>query len=170
MSKSTDATGAIAERLGALRPFPADRFDGRGIVICAGGVRMFVNAYVLVRVLREILRCALPIELWHLGPGELSPAMRRLLEPFGVDRVDACALPGANQARIADGWQLKPYAVLNSRFREVLLLDADQVPVRDPAEAFQWPAYLETGALFWPDIVDLTAENPVWRMCGLDPR
>jgi hypothetical protein len=170
MSKSTDATGAIAERLRALGRFPADRFDGRGVVICAGGVQMFVNAYVLVRVLREVVRCALPIELWHLGPGELSPVMRRLLEPFGIELVDAYALSAANQRWIADGWQLKPYAVLNSRFREVLLLDADQVPVRDPAEIFQWPPYLETGALFWPDIVDLVAENPVWQMCGLTPR
>ena len=100
MSKSTDATRAIAERLGALPPFPTDRFDGRGIVICAGGVRMFINAYVLVRVLREILRCALPIELWHLGPGELSPA-REVADsmPDWNPRAQALRRPGSGDAR-----------------------------------------------------------------------
>lgn len=166
----TEATTAIAKTLAPVRPYPAARFDGRGIVVCAGGVRMFVNAYVLLRVLRETLRCALPIQLWHLGAGELSPAMRRLLETLEVELVDAYAAPAEIPARIVDGWQLKSYALVNSRFREVLLLDADQVPVRDPVEVFDWPQYLETGALFWPDIVDLALENPIWALCGLVPR
>jgi Mannosyltransferase putative len=37
---------------------------------------------------------------------------------------------------------------------ERVLLDANQVPVRDPSEVFQWPQYLDTGALFWPDTVE----------------
>ncbi len=45
---------------------------GRGIVTCAGGVRLFVCVYVLVRILRETLRCGLPIELWHFGGEEIN--------------------------------------------------------------------------------------------------
>ena len=171
MADLTNARGAIAERLGAFEPYPGDRFRGRGIVVCAGGVRMFVNAYVLLRILRETLCCPLPVQLWHLGPRELSPVMRVLLEELDdVELIDAHAVRAAHPASIADGWQLKPYADLHSRFQEVLMLDADQVPVRDPAELFHWPQYLETGALFWPDIVDLVPENPVWPLCGLEPR
>jgi hypothetical protein len=170
MADVRDATGAIAQRLAAPEDYPTDRFRGRGIVVCAGGVRMFVNAYVLLRILREKLRCPLPIQLWHLGPRELSPVMRALLEELDVELIDAHAVQATHPGSIADGWQLKPYAILHSRFQEVLLLDADQVPVRDPAEVFRWPQYLETGALFWPDIVDLAPENPVWSLCGLEPR
>lgn len=170
MADVRDATGAIADRLAAPEDYPTDRFRGRGIVVCAGGVRMFVNAYVLLRILREKLRCPLPVQLWHLGPQELSPVMRALLEELDVELIDAHAVQATHPGSIADGWQLKPYAILHSCFQEVLLLDADQVPVRDPAEVFRWPQYLETGALFWPDIVDLAPENPVWPLCGLEPR
>jgi hypothetical protein len=170
MSAETDTTEAIAERLASLEPYPMGRFSDRGIVVCVGGVLMFANAYVLVRVLRDTLQCALPIQLWHLGPRELSPVMRSLLEGLGVEPIDADAVRATHPARIADGWQLKPYAVLNSRFQEVLLLDADQVPVRDPTEVFRWAQYLRTGALFWPDIIDLNADNPVWTLCGLESR
>ena len=145
-------------------------FEGRGIVVCAGGARMFLNAYVLLRILRETLRSALPIQLWHLGPQELSTVMRALIDDLDVEPVDAFAVRAKHPAAVADGWQLKPYAVLHSRFEEVLLLDADQVPVRDPAELFDWPQYKEAGALFWPDIIDLVPDNPVWQLCGLEPR
>jgi Mannosyltransferase putative len=160
----------IAERLETIEPYPRGRFQGRGIVVCAGGARMFLNAYVLIRILRETLRSTLPIQLWHLGPQELSPVMRALIDDLDVEPVDAFAVRAKHPAAVADGWQLKPYAVLHSRFEEVLLLDADQVPVRDPAELFDWPQYKEAGALFWPDIIDLIPENPVWRLCGLEPR
>ena len=171
MDAVNDATRAIA-----LRPssgpgeYPAGRFSDRGIIVCAGGIQIFVNAYVLLRVLRETLSCTLPVQLWHIGPQEISPIMRRLLEELEVELVDADTVRIVHPTRLVDGWQLKPYAILHSRFREVLLLDADQVPVRDPSEVFRWPQYLDTGALFWPDTVDLAAHNPVWSLCGLAPR
>jgi len=46
---------------------------------------------------------------------------------------------------------LKALAILLSRFSHVLLLDADNFPVKDPSFLFDLPAYTETGALFWPD-------------------
>ncbi len=70
-------------------------------------------------------------------------------------------------ADIRDGWQLKPYAILNSRFEEVLFLDADQVPARDPTIVFDWPEYRDAGAVFWPDIIDLRADNPIWAALEL---
>ena len=46
------------------------------------------------------------------------------------------------------------------------MLDADQVPVVDPTVAFDWPQYCEAGAVFWPDILDIKAENPIWAALG----
>ena len=51
-------------------PFPQARCADRGIVICGGGERYLPSAYVLVRVLRH-LGCGLPVEVWHLGEGEM---------------------------------------------------------------------------------------------------
>ena len=166
---SPDRQSSLKNRLATLRPFPAGRFAGRGIVICAGGASMFTCAWVLLHVLRRKLDCKLPIELWHLGPEELPAGMIRLLEPFDVRVVDAANVLIDHPARIVDGWQLKPYALMHSSFAEVLLLDADQVPVKDPSGLFDWPQYLGKGAVFWPDRIDLSAENQIWSACDLKP-
>ena len=60
--------------------YPEGRYEGRGIVICAGGARLFTCAYVAIGILRRVLGCTLPIEVWHLGAAEIGPPMRRLLE------------------------------------------------------------------------------------------
>lgn len=168
---TSEDLAALAERLAGWRPdFPAARFAGRGIVVCAGGSRVFTNAYVLLSVLRRTLNCTLPIEVWHFGAEEISPAMAGLLAELDVELVDALPRIAAAAASVRDGWQLKPFAIQHSRFAEVLLLDADQVPVRDPAELFDWPQYQEAGAVFWPDVVELRETNPIWGALGLVPR
>jgi hypothetical protein len=149
---------------------PSVTMSGRGIVTCAGGERLFTCVYVLVRILRETLNCTLPMQIWHFGGEELSPVMRWLLKPFDVELVDAASFLADFPSDIRNGWQLKPYAMLHSHFEEVLFLDADQVPVRDPAILFDLPQYLETGAVFWPDVTDLKAENPIWDLLGLTPQ
>lgn len=153
----------LADRAAARRiAYPGQR--GRGIVVVGGG-RYFVSAYVTIRVLRHV-GCRLPIELWHLR-GEVSPRRRRLLAPFGVRCRDADALTARHPFRFLDhwwqGWQLKAYALLHTRFREVLLLDADCYPVRNPEILFDWQDYREHGAVFWPDVY------PDVSRYGLDP-
>ena len=149
---------------------PSEAFSGRGIVICAGGPRIFTNAYVLIHVLRRHLGCTLPIEVWHFGPAELSSRMAELLGELEAEPVDANVAMRLQPPLLSHPWQLKPYAIKWSQFQEVLYLDADQVPVRDPTEVFAWPQYQETGAVFWPDILDLRADNPIWAICNLLPR
>ena len=151
-------------------PYPDGAFAGRGIVICAGGERLFTCAWVLIRMLQDTLGCTLPIEVWHLGPREIGAPMAALLAERGVTLVDAEAVRRDHPVRQLGGWELKPYAILHSRFEEVLLIDADNVPVVDPAFLFDIPQYRETGAVFWPDIVKLVPDNPVWAACGLDYR
>lgn len=147
--------------------FPETGVAGRGIVTCAGGARLFTSAYVLIRILRETLACRLPIQLWHFGGEELSPVMRALLLRYDVELVDATSVLEHFPADIRDGWQLKAYAAANCRFAEVLFLDADQTPVRDPEFLFDSPQYRRAGAVFWPDIIDLRADNPIWDWVGL---
>jgi len=158
---------SAAPTLAELPDIADDGFSGRGIVVCAGGVGMFTNAWVLVWVLRKVLRCALPIEIWHLGPQEMSRAMARMLEDLGATVIDASTVLSRYPANIHDGWQLKAYAVIRSQFRQVLLLDADNLPTTDPAFLFDCPEFAETGAVFWPDFVDLAATNPIWKIFDL---
>ena len=159
---------ALGERLQSVGERPPEPCAGRGIVVCAGGAHMFTNAYVLIWVLRRRLLCTLPIEVWHLGLEEMSPSMAALLEQLGACVIDATQRLRVRPAHIRDGWQLKSYALVATQFREVLLLDADQVPTRDPREVFDWAEYGAAGAVFWPDIVDLARDNPIFRLCGVE--
>jgi glycosyltransferase involved in cell wall biosynthesis len=131
-------------------PFPEDRFAGRGIVLCGGGDVYFPCAWVCIGMLRR-LGCTLPIELWYRGRREMTEEMIALVEPLGVACVDAYQVARAHPCRRLDSWELKPFAVAWSRFAEVLYLDADNVPLRDPAFLFDRPEYQAAGALFWPD-------------------
>lgn len=131
-------------------PYPADRFAGRGIVLCGGGDAYFPCAWVCVQMLRRT-GCTLPIELWYRGPAEMTGEMIALMESSGVACVDAWAMARDYPVRRLDGWELKPYAICNSRFAEVLYIDSDNVALRDPSFLFSEPDYLRYGAIFWPD-------------------
>jgi hypothetical protein len=146
-------------------PFPSDRFSGRGIVMAAGGPRHFTNAWVTLNVLRRVLACALPVQLWYLGPDEMSPAMLDLLRPLDVECVDALDVQRRHPVRQLGGWECKPYAIIHSRFREVLWLDADNTPLVDPTYLFSEPEYARRGAIFWPDLTSLSPDHPIWEIC-----
>src|SRR6516162_170640 len=88
--------------------YPDGRFEGRGIVICAGGERYFTCAWVLIAILRRVHRTSLPIQVWHLGRREMSEEMRILLTEEGIEVVDAETVTARHPARIAGGWPLKP--------------------------------------------------------------
>ena len=165
-----DFRAAIEQRLRHQPPFPEERFAGRGIVICAGGQRYFTCAWVLISILRSVHQTKLPIQVWHLGRSEMSEAMQILLEQQGVEVVNAETVLHQYPARIAGGWPLKPYAIAQSRFREVVFLDADTVPLADPAAILDWNLYRQSGLLLWPDRIDLRAVNPIWSNLGLEPR
>lgn len=140
-------------------------FFGRGIVVCAGGPRLFTCAWVLMQMLRNVLGSHLPVEIWHRGPAEMDEQMLALLTSFdSVTAVDATHVDGYHRIANQHGWTLKPFAILNSRFREVLFIDADNVPVADPARLFDTPEYLETGAIFWPDLFRLSSESRIWEI------
>ena len=160
----------LAAAASAKPAWPEMRFAGRGIVICAGGPRLFTCAWVTIGILRRHLGCELPIEVWHIGPQEMGPPMRGLIEELGVETVDALEVAKRQDVERLGGWELKPYAVLHSRFAEVLLLDADNIPIRDPGFLFDAPEYRETGALFWPEIVRIAADNSIWALCGIGYR
>jgi alpha 1,2-mannosyltransferase len=162
---------ALAEEaMASVAAYPAERFEGRGIVICASGLRYFTCAWICVRMLQRF-GCALPVEFWALDENGWTPEMERLArEELGVS--DCRLARGEDRERFTDpwaesagraGWELKPYAIIESRFREVLLLDADIVPVADPTFLFDSPQLAEHGAIFWPDPASIGPERAAWR-------
>lgn len=149
----------------AAMPSCPDTFSGRGIVICGGGAKYFPGVWVLVNMLRY-LGCHLPIEVWYLGRSELDLPMEQLLTPLGVTCVDGLEVSKTHPCRILKGWELKAFALVHSAYKEVLLLDADNVPTISPDEIFSWPEYKRTGAVFWPDVNKLSKGRMIWDLVG----
>jgi predicted GH43/DUF377 family glycosyl hydrolase len=156
--------------LAALGEYPAGRYQGRGVVIAGGGDRFFASLYVSVRALRHV-GCRLPVQVWYLGRHDEMPAARQaLLAPWDVECIDADRVRRRHPARRLDGWELKVFAILHSPFKEVLFLDADCYPCRNPEFLFERDDYRTCGAIFWPD---LAPSDPrlAWAAFGVaDPR
>jgi hypothetical protein len=100
----------------------------------------------------------------------MDAQMVALLESIPRVRcVDALEVRKSVPVRKLNGWELKPYAIINSSFRQVLLLDADNVPIVNPEFLFETEEFCQDGAVFWPDYdcpKDKKAQ-PIWRSCGL---
>lgn len=170
-SSLTEATSLAASNqyLARIDPYPENRFSGRGIVLCGGGIRYFTNAWIAISLLRHV-GVTLPIQFWYLGPTEMDGRMRDLLASKGAQCVDGHEIRKVIPARILNGWELKAYAALNCSFREVLLLDADNMVAVNPEYLFETSQYRETGAIFWSDFGNLQPENKIWSLLGIEFR
>ena len=122
--------------------------------------------WVCVNMLRRA-GCTLPIQNWHLGPAEMTEEMKAMMAPLGVVCVDAYEVRKQHPARILNGWEAKPFAILHCPFKEVLLLDADNVVVVNPEFLFSTQQFKDTGAIFWPDLFNLAPTRSIWEICGV---
>lgn len=154
-------------------PFPGG-FTGRGIVVVGGGDYL-EPVLVLVALLRA-QGCQLPIEVWHVGPEEMPPESTDRLRQVGgsgVTPVDFHSMvPASSLEPVMSNvgprrFQLKPLALAHTRFEQVLMLDADNAPVRDPTYLFDDLDFVKTGVLFWPDFWMTTPDNPIWDALGI---
>ncbi|KAL3658729.1 hypothetical protein V7S43_016364 [Phytophthora oleae] len=135
--------------------------------------KLLASAYAGIRLLRDVLHCHLPIEIWfHVDEiGEdlvlLAPLQRLAIYIGGISFH-----PIYNQR--AKGFLSKVFAIYNSHFDRVLFLDADNVPVRDPTFLFSTMEFEANGAIFWPDfwhprrtLFNLHARSMVWELLDL---
>lgn len=143
-----------------------DCFSGRGIVICGGSQKYFTCAWVCIKMLRHV-GCLLPIELWFLGEKEMTKEMQEIANLLDVECVDATKVREKFPARILNGWELKPYSILHSKFKEVMLIDSDNVVTKDPTFLFDNDNYKKTGSIFWPDYNRLSDKREIWNICDV---
>jgi hypothetical protein len=171
-----NAAEAAGRYIDTIPPYPS-AFKGRGIVTCAGGTKYNTCAWVLINRLRD-LGCRLPIEVWYLGEKERDDSWMDLVRPLGVTFIDAAQVARSRTGRASGtpghpklgGWESKPFAMLHTRFREVLFLDADNLPMVDPTFLFDSPEYRATGAIFWPEMNRIPPGHVHWRAFGVQYR
>lgn len=64
----------------------------------------------------------------------------------------------------------KPLAIMQSRYRHVLFLDVDTIPLQNPAELAGTDEYKSLGAIFWPDLWGVACKDIRWgteiAQCG----
>ena len=145
----------------AIPTYPGS-FSGKGIVMCAGGVTYFTCAWICISMLRKS-GCTLPIEVWYSGM-ELNDEVIESLKELNVECRNCKDYSELN----INGFIMKPFAILNSSFREVLLLDADNNCVTDPTFLFNSEEYRESNAVFWPDFGTTDRKSPIWKITGTD--
>ena len=141
-----------------MKPYPGT-YEGKGIVICAGGFSYLTCAWINIKLLRKY-GCRLPVELWH-QKGEVS---NETIAEFKKLEVTCRTFSDYVEGNVENGYQLKPLAVLHSSFKEILLLDADSNCMRDPAFLFENEIYESSDAVFWPDYWKTEKTNPIWQI------
>lgn len=126
----------------------------RGIVIPAGQ-KNFRFACHLIANLRKTLHTSLPIEVAYSGDEDLPEKYRAYFESMGPDITcfDVTRAFEDDTIKLAgSGWAIKPFALLGSKFEQVLLIDADAVFLQDPEVIFDNHAgFVETGTLLFHD-------------------
>ncbi|GLI65423.1 hypothetical protein VaNZ11_008989 [Volvox africanus] len=149
--------------------------SSRGILISAGGPRYTTNLIVTLHVLRRHFGCTLPVEVAWQGPAEMDNTTWRSLERHfaPIRGFDVRAAPHPvpelhGNSFIATSYSGKVYALLQSEFREVLMIDADSLPLRNPGTLFDDPRFVQYGSLFWPDAWTGQAHPSVYDVYGID--
>lgn len=123
---------------------------GKGIVFTVGNGQV---SYILTSIvtLRK-LGCNLPIEVMYLGDKDLNPLMRQRIEAYpGVVTRNLEHIIHTGNGWKFEGFDMKPFAMLVSSFREVILVDADVGFLQNPEIMFLDDGYVETGTLFFYD-------------------
>ncbi|ORX39591.1 mannosyltransferase putative-domain-containing protein [Kockovaella imperatae] len=137
---------------------------GRGIVLTAGNRDTVERSKFLLKQLKRV-GVTLPVEVFHF-PGEFGDWQeRREIERLGGTVKAVQGLE--KEENLWKNFHLKGLAIVQSSFQEVLYLDSDNVPLRDPSHLFDGPLYIAHGrAAFWPDLYKDHPSNAIWRLVG----
>ncbi|KAJ3279071.1 hypothetical protein HDU76_009649, partial [Blyttiomyces sp. JEL0837] len=136
----------------------------RGIVFTAPSnwIRSMIRT---VLILRD-LGCDLPVELAYVD-GEVTEKDLAFVKSMGITPVNLTPYVQAEnwEGKHKSLGASKVFAILHSSFEEVLFLDPDNIPVRDPTELFDSPEFKTYGSLYWPDFFKSGHDNKIfWIM------
>lgn len=144
-----------------------NKFSGRGVVIVAGNQDTLMRVRVILRALLKMgSNIAVEIHYWddEMHDGMKAELGKLYFHIFFNDLSKDHNIIKVKKTGIYINYQLKTAAVINSRFAEPILLDADNIPLMDPKSLYETDEYKEYGTLFWPDIARTRPQNPAWAL------
>lgn len=155
-----------------LRSLQGAKGRGNGIVMVVYP-KLMTSAYATIRTLRSF-NCVLPIELWVLeSEMARNPKKTDILENVKAN-YGPVVIKMIKDPTIT-GFTTKIHAIYNSDFENVLFLDADNVPVRDPTFLFHSKKFAAKSAIFWPDfwhpkktIFNIHKLSLIWELVDMD--
>jgi len=160
-----------------------DTFQHEAGIVIATGKNGFRWTMHQISTLRNVLHCDLPIEMYHPPGGSLISRFYGGDDDLPIEYRRAIEMVAKNSSsggtiRTVDirsyfpdpdglldmpgGWAVRPFAVLASSFKKVVLSDADTVFLQDPALILKEPGFIRTGALFYHDRMLAAARKEVY--------
>ncbi|SCU84325.1 LAMI_0C07074g1_1 [Lachancea mirantina] len=151
----------FVDSLGAL-VLPRGSYSGNGIVTVGGG-KFSMLSFLIIKTLRN-LGTTLPVEVFIPPKDEGETYFcQELLPQYNAKCI---FLSDVLPQDVIDsfeftGYQFKSIAIIASSFENLLLLDADNFPIKPLDNIFDAEPYKSTGMVLWPDFWRRTT-NPVY--------
>lgn len=150
--------------------YPKHFYNGNGIVIGGGG-KYSLQAYAVISVIRQ-LKTSLPIEV--LIPSSVAqdqPFCELLKHKF--DDVKCIYLQDIFDDEFLKthefhAFQYKSLALMASSFQNVLLLDADNFPLKNIDDIFDNELFDNNGMIVWPDFWRRTTHPFFYESAGIE--
>ncbi|GAA6044137.1 hypothetical protein JCM8097_002789 [Rhodosporidiobolus ruineniae] len=159
-----------AEREGRFDEWQEEGKKGaRGIVWTAGNADTFDRVLVSLRLLRHSYNSTLPATVFHFASETPSPEQLERFAELGAEVV-ALELSKDEDRNRSKSFFIKGRALTQAPYDEVLMLDSDNIPVRDVEPLFASPEFREMGVVLWPDYFKDQPENGIWAILGVQCR
>lgn len=142
-------------------------YRGNGVAIVAGG-RFMPIATNSLRMLRRT-GCTLPVEIFLANKEEYEPQLCE--DVFPSLGAECKVLPDVlGKAALRNfplkGYQFKVLSALASSFENVLLLDADNIAIKDPTTVFDSEVFQKYGYILWPDYWERSTHPDFFTIAG----
>ena len=138
----------------------------RGILIPAGGKNQLLNAFTNLHVLRNHLKCTLPVTIAYWGKIEKEKIDQDVQKVFQkhigeVSFLDLSTVQYPKHQRLLHiqntvpskyyGFKVKVFALYAAPYKQVLLMDSDSMALQNPEHLFEAASFVKHGNMFWPD-------------------
>ncbi|KAH8424917.1 alpha-mannosyltransferase [Aspergillus melleus] len=143
----------------------------KGIVSSAGG-KYLPTFLVTLRMLRRT-GSKLPVELFVKDWEEYEPYICEIVLPPLNARCLVLSemlstIDGGDASYSIEGYQIKSFAILFSSFEKLIWMDADIIPLHDPAQLLECEPFSSSGLVTWPDFWKNTA-SPLYFNISRQP-
>lgn len=148
------------------------QYEGSKGFVLIGGSQYSWLSYLVIRQIRAV-GSTLPIELFIPNTGEYEAEFcEKILPKYNAycNMLDSKLSTIVTLKYGIGGYQYKMLALLSSKFENVIYLDSDNFPVRNPEYILESEVYKDTGLILWPDAWARTTNPKFYDIAGVSVR